>query len=828
MATVPYTGVPTVTPESRVGDNYYHPQTSALTFGGGTARGLEQFGEAATKVSSFFGQVAADDAFNNFQDASNKLLRGDPNKTTIGPDGTEQPDLGYMGLRGRSALDARQGVEKQLDDLLRQTREGLISPEMKLDFDRASRRYRSDLGRQIGSHADGQANVWYGEVNKATGTLALNHIAANADNPEQVAIGAADLISARVKQAQLHGGGKDLIDEAISGAKRDALRSQLEAISIKEPARALDILNKNREIAGLSYETMANQFRSRADQQIGIGVGDAALSGAKSKNGYSNPSLPIFAQATTNVQGGYSSPAALARTIKIESGGNPTAGSGSSHQGLGQFDDATARRVGLTDRSDPASSIYATQKLAALNAPILARSLGRQPTDAELYIAHQQGPAGASKLLTNPNVRAGDLVGDAAIKGNGGNPNAPASAFTSMWVQKFSGQGGALVPAAGSMLTLPPQFSGRSPGVERAPDYQEINPPTHHESVKADAYRSILDDPNLTPEQRHYALAHVNQVHTAEQVAEAADAKAQKAANDQAANNYVTRMLTGNVQGIVEEIARDPHLTWETKRSLGDAAVKAAGSDIETAAQAYGPGFWKAYKSVTAPVGDPEKISDPGVLLSRAGQGGDLTLAGVQKLMQTIKEAQRSVDDQSVHQTKASLLTYAKAKLSFEQDTGPIKIRDPKGEALFNAQFIPKFEAAYDQWNKSGKNPWEFLTQENVDKMLTGMRSKAQMNMDRMAAIGQETGERPVTGGKGETVPPAPTGVEPKAWQEAISSRPTAANGKPWPVRNWASYLDALRKNPSEDNLREFSEKYPDIDIRALLGRLGHKEETAR
>ena len=96
--------------------------------------------------------------------------------------------------------------------------------------------------------------------------------------------------------------------------------------------------------------------------------------------------------------------------------------------------------------------------------------------------------------------------------------------------------------------------------------------------------------------------------------------------------------------------------------------------------------------------------------------------------------SRRDPDQAAVHQTALSLMTYAKNHLSFEEDTGPVKIRDPKGEAIFNAQFVPKFEAALSSWQKGGKDPWQFLTRDNVDKIMEGMRSPAEMARDRLAA----------------------------------------------------------------------------------------------
>ena len=150
------------------------------------------------------------------------------------------------------------------------------------------------------------------------------------------------------------------------------------------------------------------------------------------------PAVPFFAAigAEHGISGNY-----LARTKQIESGSGSGVGAVSSSGATGpfQFTRDTARRMGLVDPNDLRESADAAARLAAQNKVALTRSLGRAPDDADLYLAHQQGSGGASKLLTNPNVRAGDLVGDSAIRSNGGDPNAPASAFTTLWRNKFNG-----------------------------------------------------------------------------------------------------------------------------------------------------------------------------------------------------------------------------------------------------------------------------------------------------------------------------------------------------------------------------------------------------
>ncbi|QIE47396.1 lytic transglycosylase domain-containing protein [Pseudohalocynthiibacter aestuariivivens] len=129
----------------------------------------------------------------------------------------------------------------------------------------------------------------------------------------------------------------------------------------------------------------------------------------------------------------------LHRTAQIESGLNPNAKNPrSSAGGLFQFIDSTARQYGLSDRYDPTQATDAASRLAADNAAYLRRKLGREPTAAELYLAHQQGAGGAAKLLRDPNRPATDVVSSAAIRLNGGNTDMTAGQFAGLWINKFN------------------------------------------------------------------------------------------------------------------------------------------------------------------------------------------------------------------------------------------------------------------------------------------------------------------------------------------------------------------------------------------------------
>jgi hypothetical protein len=789
MAQNPYSPVQEIEPSATPPDDYQHIRASPESFGSLIAQGKEKLGAGeerlggalektsteAFSVQKFFGQVAADNASNDFQDFTTKLLHGDPNKP--GPDG--QPDTGYMGLRGRAALDARPNVSQAIDDKLKEIRSTLQSPEQQLQFDNFSRRYRAGVVEKVGTHADGQVTEWGTTVNTSTANLAAMHIANNADSDDEYMHGREDIRAAYVKNAQLKGGGPEAVGDAIRQADQMAITARLNAVAVHDPARAMALLEKHRSEAGLQYDNLATSYRTRADQQIG----DAAANDALKKT-YVPATPDAGARYAVLGQAGAPygvSPDYLQRVHEIEGNGTSSAGA----QGPFQFMPKTATQYGLKNPNDWAESAAAAARLTADNRTALTGSLGRPPTDAELYIAHQQGSGGAAALLGHPNVRAGSLVGDAAIRQNGGDPDAPAIAFTSMWAQKFNAS-----PSAAQSA-----------------------------SRKSAAFQTIMADTSLSDVARQHAIVRVNQQIAAQQVAEEEDAKARKLRSDTAMDGFVQRMLTSqNTRNIVNEIASDPNLTPEVKWSLGQAAEHRAGDDLQSASQSYGPGFWNAYKAVTAGGDDPSKITDVTALLKMAGPDTDpehrITLEGVGKLAQTMSASQKSVQDASVTQTKTALLNYAKSKLSFEQDTGPIKIRDPKGEQLFNAQFIPKFEAAYDQWVKAGKNPYEFLSQKNVDELMKGMRNSSEMAQDRLRATGEEP--------PAEATPPAPFGVDEKPWQRIMGSPPKMPNGQTWPMSNWGAAIERLRANPTPEMQAAFDKKFAPSGYTAkdILGKL--------
>ena len=94
-------------------------------------------------------------------------------------------------------------------------------------------------------------------------------------------------------------------------------------------------------------------------------------------------------------------------------------------------------------------------------------------------------------------------------------------------------------------------------------------------------------------------------------------------------------------------------------------------------------------------------------------------------------------------------------------------------------------------------------TQDNVDKMIDGMRSQAQMAQDKIAATDQSSGganEQP-----NAPIPAAPANVNPQAWTQVIGTPPASQDGTPFPRPAWAAAVNLLLANPTPENIQLFN-----------------------
>lgn len=214
---------------------------------------------------------------------------------------------------------------------------------------------------------------------------------------------------------------------------------------------------------------------------------------------------PELKDTITGTEAKYGLPSGVLSGIAtIESGGRADAANpNSSARGLFQFTNGTAKQYGLTNPLDPIASTDAAGRLAADNAKAL-QAAGIPINAGTLYLAHQQGAGGAIKLLSNPNAPASSIVGDEAIRLNGGHQKMTAGEFANLWMGKIDGvmgggAGGAPVqvastdPASGMGSFTPEQLgAGNKLMPSPAPDTITVPP---REEVAAPAPVAAIGGP---------------------------------------------------------------------------------------------------------------------------------------------------------------------------------------------------------------------------------------------------------------------------------------------------------------------------------------------
>lgn len=841
---------PEVNPTGASSNDYESIQANPDDFGAGIGRATQGLGQATTTAGDTGLDVLTQKAKIN-----GDLMANDA--ATQYTKGVTQAWGDYANNhQGKDALSALPDFQNSLDTLRQKISKTLPSTDAQLAFDGFSRRAQDHYLESSQTFADAQNKQW---IQKS-----WTDGAANAGDQASLFRSDPSKVEAWLKtsddqlknlyddtHADPESSQRGLLENRGRNVRQLVEQSAVSGLDGKPDVHlAQEYFNKYKDSIDQGSQLRIAEFlKNRVDQQSGIDFGKGAMQGTQATHGFASPALPVFAHAAASVPSGYS-PAGLSRTIQIESGGNPNAGNG-SHLGLGQFSPSTWAQYGEGSRTDPQQAILATQRYAAANASYLSQHIGRQPTDSDLYLAHQQGPGGAAKLLLFPNARAGDLVGDAAIRGNGGDPNAPASAFTNLWSAKFGGHGvPTTIPGGGQTFQLPPGMSGANPRFQPStpdagspPDLptfatattpgvaglvpQIVPPPAGPEAIgpgrsvdnipppvnpKADAFQQINDaetSGQLSHEAAQHARSYVSQQITAKQVADSANAAAIKQRNDARANVYVSKMLSGDTDGLMEAIAKDPGLTWETRRSLGDAVQKETSDGSRESAKHYGNGFFSALKAVTAPAGDPTRIDNPTTLLSRVGPGGDLTLSGYEKLNALAKLSAKDVNGASENRLREHAYSYANERMTYTIPSyipGQPDKRDPRGTELFNSVFIPQVEAASEKWVAGGhslSDPNSPVSKKNIDAMIETIRPKRQMDAERVSALQGATGDTPSAAPVPPVnVPPPPPvqGVDKQAWNRVVTAPPATISST-----KWGAALTMLATNPTPENIALFN-----------------------
>ena len=823
MAEVPYqAGQEAVTPASAPPDDYQRIQTSPAAFGAGIAKGVQSVGQGASEIGNFWGEVQVDGQLNTTQEKLNALV------THI------------KTLQGQDALDAQKGALDQVKQIINEGKSGLALPSQQLRFDNSIRPFADRfITGQLDTHFDQQAKIHSTTVNNAAMTIALNNAATAADNPEQFEHFRQDARAAAIKQVQVEGNGgdKDIVAAALRKADQAAYKTQIEAVRAKDPVRAQQLIEQHKNELGEMYAPLAEQVRAQAEAANDAASAKQFIEQTKPQTtGARAQAAHIFTQAALGAPGGFS-PEGLARTAQIESSGNAGITNHAGMKGLMQFSDPTWATYGKGSPFNPADAALAAQKYAAANARVLTPVLGRAPTDAELYLAHQQGGGGAAKLFANPNVRAGDLVGDKAIVQNGGDPNAPASAFTSMWISKFNktpqvnsilyDNRTMTLPAAAATAGAPttpeqPYFTPPPSAPEPTPEMAALrnndamapgplspgfaSPAVDQEQHEAEAIRAAMNSDRSDLEKKRI-VANIRFEFAQAAMASESTLQARKKIDSDRTGQYVdafAKMRSSanpNYESLYNSILADQSLLPETRLSLGKKLREISGEPDQSD---FGPKWQEVRNRMMLPPDDPQHMTYQDAI---AAPG--VTSKGMEELTKVQKQNREGIGGAVITHATNQALKYAGDVMKLEQGFGDnLKIPNLRGQRIFDGAVAPYIIETVDEMASRGarREIDDFLKPENLDKVVNRFYDRKQRAQDVLLG-GAQAAQKPAAP---EPIPPPPATLEGKIsvpdWNRILSQPPVTVSGAPMSREAFANVISMLMKNPTPETKRAFDE----------------------
>ena len=320
-------------------------------------------------------------------------------------------------------------------------------------------------------------------------------------------------------------------------------------------------------------------------------------------------------------------------------------------------------------------------------------------------------------------------------------------------------------PQPAAFTIEPPTTPGTPIGAARTPDDDLA---TRVQYIEAQNWSPEIKNAAIGMAERDYKLA---------AIAAGQSDKEKKDRKEAAINDVEGYVLKGDYAGAFKKLNSygDDQITNQEKLALQDVIERRSGEPSPTS---YGPKYSEMFKHVIAPDGDPQRIGDI-TALYQAEANGDLTAKGTERLKTVMTDVRKNTDEYGLQREVAGVYDFAKQRLDFSIDEPFLKVPDPKGRSVFDLEFTTMFNSQLDAWRKTGKDVSQFplFQRDKLNQMLDILRPKAQMDRERMAAVG-ETAQAPEPAGA--PLPPAPSGVDQTKWSPLVSAPPGGLNHAQW------------------------------------------------
>ncbi len=541
--------------------------------------------------------------------------------------------------------------------------------------------------------------------------------------------------------------------------------------------------------------------------------------------------------------GGYDPATYHARTVQLELGNKPlTTTNASGHMGPVQASGQWWNEFGAGGSPfNLNDSIAALDRETQRNQPTLTRVLGREPSNADLYLAHQQGLGGAVALLTHPNANVIDALAPAyggnratamqAVLGNGGSVDMTAGQFAQMWADRYNGANPGGIMGHGQTMVLPTEVSGSAPAnnvdFQGAPQSPATSPelppvadpaafspkqpegaalPPGPEDLLAKSVQLVNERTDRTPEQKEITIRLLQQQYAAAALAAGENAKQVKARKDKAEDDVYGLINKGQYTEAfarVNQLNQAGYLDNKEVDALREVLVKRANSEDNPAS--LGPGFTDMSKRITLPTNDPNRIGSL-TQIYQAYNDGLISWKGVEHLSTMQKGVAKSEDEFGFQKRTEAQLDQAKRAFAGSEDPF-LKIQNPKGLDKYD-QFVVAYMGEVNNYKKAkadgtASGDFELFDPKKFDAYMQWFYPKQLRDHD---ALGGEAKNADVPG---EPMPAPSPGMNPVGWQSVLSVLPVAQGGIPWSHKGFAQAVQWLYADPSPEHIAAFNDWMP-------------------
>lgn len=288
--------------------DYQRIPTNPRMFGAAVGQAEEQVGGELKQTADMYGEIAAQQAANNYQEQSAEILKN------------------YTALGAQAAMEARPQVEQQLKELREQGAQGLGLLKSQITYNNEVRRTAYFQQAAIEGHYQAQSKVWADTVDRDSIGNALGTISADPLNEALATDTLGKLNSVAIRRAQRNGllpndpsqltdDQRQVITSLLAGNQTELSMHRALALEGTHPNQALHLLQANPGAAGdPRYAALVMRLQHLGDKA----ADDAILNGIF---GSSGGGASQHRQATDDAVD-----AALAPVIQRESGGKAFVG----------------------------------------------------------------------------------------------------------------------------------------------------------------------------------------------------------------------------------------------------------------------------------------------------------------------------------------------------------------------------------------------------------------------------------------------------------------------------------------------------------------------